>query len=171
MCLFMSPASSVSFCVSGEAAGGRCTRGVTGASLWLMQGQQAALGSLLGLLGHKEAGAVPVLPRPALAQPTATALCQLLQRALAPHRNGGGPKARGLHALALLSVIPSPSSGGAAGTPWHRAGIGSACCTLSPSAFKTRCWTCLIHYVKPSKICKCFQPGNSVTRGFTPCFL
>lgn len=135
------------------------------------------LGSLLGLLGPKESGAVPVLP-PSCRHPAQALLLQHshgsvpapLESPCPPTEMGVvAPKPRGsLVALSLLKAIPI--SGGAARSPWHHAGIDSACCT-SPSAFKTQFWTCLIPCVKSSKICKCFQPGNSVTRGFTPCFL
>lgn len=63
------------------------------------------------------AGAPPILPSPspgpaALARPQLCA--SSFRELLATHRNGDSPKARGFTVvLALLSAIPSPSSGGA----------------------------------------------------------
>ena len=147
----MSPASAVGFCVSGEVARGHGStlpgaRGVGGATL-LVAGSPSTLGSLLGLLGRKKAGAAPVLPPPCRwpCQPgPCPALCRLL---------GKGPG---------QPQEPGPR--------WHRAGMRLSLLYVSPSALKTRIHDLHILCVRSSNTAIVFSPATALRAFFPPPF-
>lgn len=88
----------------------------------------------------RKSGLCRCSPHPALTQPRPCCHSSVpapLESSCPPTEMGVAPKPRGSRvALALLGTIPSPSSGGAAGTLWHHAGIDSACCTCHRVPFK-----------------------------------
>lgn len=169
-----------------EGTAARCRE--QGGLLMLVCGVRVGPGHPAGQLAPWEAswaysdarklGAVPVLPPPCPQPCPAPAQSQLCAGSFGvqpspAHRNRGGPQSRGASTLALTLPSAALGRGGTwelLGTLWHRAGMRLSLLYMSPSAFKTRFCDLPIHYVKSSKIRNCFQPGNSVTSVFPPCF-
>lgn len=183
-CLFMCPVVFVSFWVWGalQPAGTTAHCRERGGCWCLLGGSRrtrspstaaGTQGSLLGLLERKKVGGCVGAPtsRPS-ALPIGPRLCWLLQRpALLCLRNLGWLPRRETSASLLALALSRGDMLELLGTLWHRARMRLSLLYMSPSAFRTRFCDLPIHYVKPSKTRHRFQPGNSVTRVFPPCFL
>lgn len=106
--------------------------------------------------------ALPVRPR----------LCGLLRRPALPCLwKPGSPRSQEASTSLLALALSRGGTLELPGTLWHRTGTRLSLLYMSPSAFKTRFCDLPTHYVKPGKTRRRFQPGNSVTSVFPPCFL
>lgn len=73
-------------------------------------------------------------------------------------------------ALALLRAIPSPSSGGWSCQEPTAPRRDQLCLLYITECLQNTLLDLIIHYVKSSKICKCFQPGEQCHEGFYSLF-